>query len=60
MTTKLLTLLSLFLSFSVCAQVGVYTRNPQVSMEIKTTNDAKFWRVIPNEYNIKALTISQR
>ncbi|MBB1139007.1 fibrinogen-like YCDxxxxGGGW domain-containing protein [Myroides sp. WP-1] len=38
MKTKVFILLSILFTFSALAQVGVYTRDPKVSMEIKTTS----------------------
>lgn len=51
---KPLTVSLLFISFSILAQVGVYTKDPKVTMEIKMTNSGP-----PNGFLLPRLTVAQ-
>ncbi|MGG5507665.1 MULTISPECIES: fibrinogen-like YCDxxxxGGGW domain-containing protein [unclassified Myroides] len=54
MKTKVFILLSLLYSFSMLAQVGVHTRDPKVSMEIKATTSGP-----PNGLLLPRVTVEQ-
>ncbi|MDM1044871.1 hypothetical protein HX004_07325 [Myroides sp. 1354] len=43
-----------FISFTIFAQVGVYTKNPKVTMEIQTTNSGP-----PNGFLLPRVTVAQ-